>query len=133
MSTLETTLELLRKKFPNCFARRPQPPRPLKIGIHRDARAALAGTVSVRALRRALTAYVNDPAYRKALKPGAVRVDLSGEPAGEVMPEEIPPPKPKTLPHGSHSPTSNPKRLSLADLKAAAVARRVPAGSREPN
>jgi sRNA-binding protein len=129
MSTLEATLELLRKKFPNCFARRPQPPRPLKIGIHRDARAALAGTVSVRALRRALTAYVNDPAYRAQLKPGAVRIDLSGQPAGVVTPEQIPPPpKPKAPPHGSHSPTSNPKRLSLADLKAAAVARRVPAG-----
>jgi len=128
MSTLET-LELLRERFPKCFVRYPHPRQPLKIGIHKDVYAALAGVASGRALRRALTAYVSDPAYRALLKPGTVRIDLSGEPAGVVTPEQIPPPpKPKALPHGSHSPTSNPKRLSLTDLKAAAVARRVRAG-----
>src|SRR5215813_2003106 len=72
--------------------------------------------------------YTNDVAYREALKPGAVRIDLNGEPAGVVTPGQIPPPrsKPKAK-HASHSPAPPapaPKRLSLTDLKAAAVARR---------
>jgi ProP effector len=127
MSTFESALELLREQFPKCFARYPQSPRPLKIGIHKDVYAALAGVVSRRGLSRALTAYTTDPAYREQLRPGAARIDLSGEPAGMVTPEQaLPPPKPKAT-HVAHSPApsaSSPKRLSLADLKAAGVARR---------
>ena len=127
-STLESILELLREQFPKCFVRYPHPRQPLKIGIHKDVYAALAGVISRRKLHRALTAYTNDPAYREQLKPGAVRIDLSGEPAGVVTPEQVPPPpKPKAM-HGSHSPAtvSSGKRLSLADLKAAGAARRRP-------
>jgi ProP effector len=126
-STLESILELLREQFPKCFVRYPHPRQPLKIGIHKDVYAALASVVSRRQLHRALAAYTNDPAYREQLKAGAVRIDLSGEPAGVVTPEQVsPPPKPKA-PHGSHSPAptaSSPKRLSLADLKTAGAARR---------
>ena len=127
-STLESILELLREQFPKCFVRYPHPRQPLKIGIHKDVYAALAGVISRRKLHRALTAYTNDPAYREQLKPGAVRIDLNGEPAGVVTPGQIPPPrsKPKAK-HASHSPAPPapaPKRLSLTDLKAAAVARR---------
>jgi len=122
-STLENILELLRERFPKCFVRYPQPRQPLKIGIHKDVYAALAGVESRRKLHRALTAYTNDAAYREQLKPGAVRIDLAGEPAGVVTAEQVsPPPKPKAR-HGSHSPAPS-KRLSLADLKAAGAARR---------
>ena len=128
MSTVESTLELLRERFPKCFVRYPQPRQPLKIGVHKDLAVVLAGVVSKSEIGRALTAYTNDVAYREALKPGAVRIDLNGEPAGVVTPGQIPPPrsKPKAK-HASHSPAPPapaPKRLSLTDLKAAAVARR---------
>jgi len=128
MSTLESTLELLREQFPKCFARSPQPPQPLKIGIHKDVHAALAGVVSKSALRKALMAYVNAPAYREQLKPGAARIDLAGEPAGVVTPEQVPPPLKSEVKLGAYSSASgtasSPKRLSLADLKAGGAARR---------
>src|SRR6516165_4362608 len=105
MSTVESTLELLRERFPKCFVRYPQPRQPLKIGVHKDLAVVLAGVVSKSEIGRALTAYTNDVAYREALKPGAVRIDLNGEPAGVVTPGQIPPPrsKPKAK-HASHSP-----------------------------
>ena len=128
MSRVESTLELLRERFPKCFVRYQQPRQPLKIGVHKDLAVVLAGVVSKSEIGRALTVYTNDVAYREALKPGAVRIDLNGEPAGVVTPGQIPPPrsKPKAK-HASHSPAPPapaPKRLSLTDLKAAAVARR---------
>ena len=95
MSTVESTLELLRERFPKCFARYPQPRQPLKIGVHKDLAVVLAGVVSKSEIGRALTAYTNDVAYREALKPGAVRIDLNGEPAGVVTPGQIPPPRSK--------------------------------------
>lgn len=126
MSTLESALELLREQFPKCFARYPhQSPQPFKIGIHKDVYAALAGVVSRRALHRALTAYVSDSAYRTQLKPSATRIDLAGEPAGVVTPEQVPPPpKPKAT-HVARppAPAASPKRLSLADLKVAGAQR----------
>jgi ProQ/FINO family len=68
---------------------------------HKEVYAALAGVVSRRKLHRALTAYTNDPVYREQLKPGTARIDLSGEPAGVVTPEQVPPPpKPKPTPSG---------------------------------
>jgi sRNA-binding protein len=126
-STPESTLELLREQFPKCFVRHPHPRQPLKIGIHKDACAALAGVVSRRKLHRALMAYTNNPAYREQLKAGAVRIDLSGEPVGVVTPEQVPPPLNQKATHGSHPPAPtapSPKRLSLADLKTAGAARR---------
>ena len=36
MSRVESTLELLRERFPKCFVRYPQPRQPLKIGVHKD-------------------------------------------------------------------------------------------------
>jgi sRNA-binding protein len=124
MSTPEDMLELLRERFPKCFTRYPQPRRPLKIGIHKDVCAALAGVASRRILRQALAAYTS-AAYREQLKPGAVRIDLAGEPAGEVTPEQVSPPSKPRARRGSHSPTPvAAKRLSLADLKAAGAARR---------
>src|SRR5262249_10704278 len=126
--TADSTLYLLRERFPKGWVRHAQHGQPLKIGVHKDLAVVLAGVVSKGGIGRALTAYTNDVAYREALKPGAVRIDLNGEPAGVVTPRQIPPPrsKPKAK-HASHSPAPPapaPKRLSLTDLKAAAVARR---------
>jgi len=57
--------------------------RPLKIGIAADLRAALPELPS-RVLARALAAYAKRIMYLQALTAGAPRVDLAGNPAGEV-------------------------------------------------
>ena len=60
--------------------------RPLQIGIHE----ALidAEPWSARLIRRTLACYVNLPRYMKSVRPGAQRVDLEGQPAGQVTEEE---------------------------------------------
>jgi len=56
-------------------------PRPLKLGIHQDL--MVAGFEKA-AVKRALACYCNRPRYRKALRAGAIRIDLRGQPAGAV-------------------------------------------------
>lgn len=60
--------------------------RPLKIGIHEDLVANEPW--SDKLVRRALACYVNLPRYLKAVRAGAERVDLAGQPAGAVTPGE---------------------------------------------
>lgn len=60
--------------------------RPLKIGIHEDLVASEPWPDKL--VRRALACYVNLPRYLKAVRAGAERVDLAGQPAGAVTPGE---------------------------------------------
>lgn len=60
--------------------------RPLKIGIHEDLVAHEPWPDKL--VRRALACYVNLPRYLKAVRAGAERVDMAGEPAGTVTPGE---------------------------------------------
>ncbi|MCD6007518.1 ProQ/FINO family protein [Halomonas sp. IOP_31] len=60
--------------------------RPLKVGIHEDLVANEPWPDKL--VRRALACYVNLPRYLKAVRAGAERVDLAGEPAGTVTPGE---------------------------------------------
>ncbi|UVK48946.1 ProQ/FinO family protein (plasmid) [Mesorhizobium sp. AR07] len=71
----------LSAKWPAAF--NPKAPKPLKIGIHHDIRV-LDGELSDDELRRALRAYTSMAKYLARLDAGAARVDLDGEPAGEV-------------------------------------------------
>ncbi|WP_258599044.1 ProQ/FinO family protein [Mesorhizobium sp. AR07] len=71
----------LSAKWPAAF--NPKAPRPLKIGIHHDIRA-LDDELSDDELGRALRAYTRMARYLARLDAGAARVDLDGEPAGEV-------------------------------------------------
>ncbi|TIV47470.1 MAG: prop expression regulator [Mesorhizobium sp.] len=75
----------LSAKWPAAF--NPKAPMPLRIGIHNDIRV-LDGELSDDELRRALRAYTSMPRYLARLNAGAVRVDLDGEPAGEVSDAE---------------------------------------------
>jgi ProQ/FINO family len=104
----------------------------------RKQAAALAGAVLPAELGRALSIYVANPVYRARLVVGASRIDLDGSIAGVVTPEEIPspapppsspPPTPPSSPPPAPSP-SPPRRLSFADLRAAAAMRRELEGSR---
>ena len=86
---VDAIIDRLIEVFPTCFNR--DAPKPLKIGIYPELRArakqqpALA-TVPPEALRQALQAYTQSPAYQRALAQGGPRYDLNGHPAGEVTP-----------------------------------------------
>ncbi|MDG4597448.1 MAG: ProQ/FinO family protein [Candidatus Contendobacter sp.] len=70
--------------YPACFNW--ERPKPLKIGIHHDLVAAGCERAAV---QRALARYCHRPLYRRALRPGATRVDLHGQPAGIVTQQEV--------------------------------------------
>ncbi|WP_018236930.1 ProQ/FINO family protein [Ensifer sp. BR816] len=71
----------LSEKWPNAF--NAKLPKPLKIGIRQDIRA-LDGELSDEELGRALRAYTRTDKYLANMRAGAARVDLNGNPAGEV-------------------------------------------------
>ena len=73
----------LAEAYPACFDW--EHPRPLKINIHQDLMAAGHDRIAV---RRALGRYCQADRYRKALQPGAPRIDLQGQPAGAVTERE---------------------------------------------
>ena len=77
--TPTSVLPLLAEAYPACFDG--ENPRPLKLGIHHDLMAA---GFEKAAVKRALACYCNRPRYRKALRAGAIRIDLQGQPAGAV-------------------------------------------------
>ncbi|WP_302139234.1 ProQ/FINO family protein [Halomonas alkalicola] len=56
--------------------------RPLKVGIHEEL--AEREPWPEKLVRRALACYVNLPRYLKAVREGAERIDLAGQPAGGV-------------------------------------------------
>ncbi len=130
------TIAILAKMFPACFAVFEQRRRPLKIGIHLDILAATGGAIAPDELRRALSLYVGNPGYLRALmRPGAVRVGLDGEPAGVMTHEEAEHARFRLLKLGQRrdaakqpkcKPVDPPiKRSSLTDLRAAAQQRRM--------
>jgi ProP effector len=136
---------VLAERFPACFAVSPSYRRPLKLGIHLDILAQLSDTIAPRDLSAALRIYVSNSKYLKALITGADRVDLNGMPAGTVTAEHadiakaqyeqrrekrkatqkqlaIAPAKSAEAPKPV---AAAPHRISLADLRRAAQARRV--------
>jgi|SRR6516225_5743445 ProP effector len=145
---LTAALELigvLAERFPACFAVNPSYRRPLKLGIHNDILAQLGETITPRGLSDALRIYVGNIKYLKALVAGADRVDLNGMPVGTVSAEHAATAraqyeqqrdkhkakqkqavaKPAEPPQPVAPPPTAPRRISLADLRIAAQARRV--------
>jgi len=134
------TIALLAETFPKCFSIYEGRRRPLKIGIRLDIQAALDGTITPTELHRALGVYCSNPAYLGALRKGAWRLDLDGKPVGTVTLDEeahakatLARIKAKKVARAAapkvQAKTSSEmeiKRLSLADLKAAALARKHP-------
>jgi ProP effector len=139
------TIKLLCERFPQTFSRRD--PRPLKIGMHADLRAALDGTVEPRDLKSALAGYTSSARYLRTLSAGASRIGLDGKPAGTVAAEveavakarlaelaKATAPRAKVraaqavtkaspIEPAAENPPA-PKRLSLADLREAGRRRR---------
>jgi ProP effector len=126
---------LLAKRFPRCFNERKR--RPLKIGINVDVVVAMAGTMTARDVADALRFYTGSILYQQALTAGAGRIDLDGNLAGTVTPEEEAAALDKKRSWAAREATgrastakakpraaAGPKRLTLADLKKAAQDRK---------
>src|SRR5262245_42560137 len=137
-TTVAAVIALLAERYPKCFLVYEGRRRPLKIGIHRDIKAALDGAITPAELHKALGIYCSNPAYLDHTRTGAWRLDLDGNPAGVVTADEEAHAK-ATLAgirakKEARTATAKaaaqpaipqpPKRLSLADLKAAALARK---------
>src|SRR5262249_3174810 len=131
-------IALLAETFPRCFSIYEGRRRPLKLKIHLDIQAALNGAITPAELHKALGVYCSHPVYLGHTRTGAWRLDLDGTPAGTVTADEEAHAKAtlagiKTkkaaraaIAKAAAQPaTPQPaKRLSLADLKAAALARK---------
>ena len=76
--------------FPKCFTLEGEA-KPLKIGIFQDLADRLTDDpkVSKTQLRAALRQYTSSWRYLHGVKPGAVRVDLDGNPCGELDEEHV--------------------------------------------
>jgi ProP effector len=112
--------------------------RPLKLKIHLDIQAAPDGAITPAELSRALGIYCSNEAYLGNTRTGAWRLDLDGKPTGTVTADEEAHAKAtlagirakkeaRTATAKAAAPPASPqppKRLSLADLKAAALARK---------
>jgi ProP effector len=81
-------ISTLGATFPKAFFQYERRRKPIKLGIHRDI-AALLPTLSTKEIGAAMGAYVHNHFYRSACtKAGAARIDLNGDAAGVVTPEE---------------------------------------------
>ncbi|MGL4613570.1 MAG: RNA chaperone ProQ, partial [Shewanella sp.] len=83
-------LAYLYETFPLCFIAEGET-KPLKIGLFQDLAERLAddSKVSKTQLRVALRRYTSSWRYLKCVKAGAQRVDLDGQPCGELDQEHI--------------------------------------------
>lgn len=79
------TFGKLQKRFPLAFPKNPAPKVPLKVGIFEDlmTHAEQLGLTEAE-LRDAIRTWCRGGRYWACLTEGAPRVDLAGEPAGEV-------------------------------------------------
>jgi ProP effector len=83
------TIGKLQKRFPVAFPKNPAPKLPLKIGIFEDLLAQSADLgLSNQELRDAIKIWCRGSRYWTSLVEGAARVDLAGEEAGRVSPED---------------------------------------------
>lgn len=80
----------LAERFPECFISNGEA-KPLKIGIFQDLAERMAEDpkVSKTLLRTALRQYTSSWRYLHGLKAGMSRVDLDGNPCGELTQEHI--------------------------------------------
>jgi ProP effector len=81
-------LACLQERFPAAFPADLRACRPLKVGIREDIISELAGEFPPRSIHVALAKHTGRRVYLRALVTGAPRIDLTGQPAGEVSPEQ---------------------------------------------
>jgi ProP effector len=140
LARIHQTIADLCGRWPKCFSVLEARRRPLKVGIDRDIAAAIPD-LDPTVLSASLRYYCRSIGYLDACRLGMPRIDLQGEPCGSVsegdaghaasayanaLQRRAAKRQAKRAPATSPSPTTSPapKRLGLADLKAAALARK---------
>ena len=78
----------LQDRYPVAFPLEHARIRPLKVGIYLDLLAANL-EMKPQTVKKMLAIWCGRPTYQKALMRGGPRVDLHGEPVGEVTPEQM--------------------------------------------
>ena len=133
--TALAAIEVLAEQYPQCFVVFEQRRRPLKLGIREDLITALAGAATAQELGFALKIYTSNSGYLRACKEGAERVGLDGKVSGHVTADEAKDAATRLAQRCAKQARrqatpikteigTKPKRISLADLRAAAQARR---------
>lgn len=90
LTSSKEVIGFLVETFPACFCAEGEM-RPLKIGIFQDLVERVQGqkNLSKTQLRSALRVYTSSWRYLHGIKPGAVRVDLDGNPCGDLEEQHI--------------------------------------------
>jgi ProP effector len=125
---IAAVITLLAEWFPKTFFVYQRRRKPLKLRIDLDLQAALDGAITPAELHRALQVYCGNEGYLRNTLKGAWRVDLAGNPVGAVIADEESNAKQKLVAMEAKrarrkQAMAGPKRLSPANLKAAARAR----------
>lgn len=90
LNSSKEVIAFLAERFPHCFSAEGEA-RPLKVGIFQDLVERVDGemNLSKTQLRSALRLYTSSWRYLYGIKPGAVRVDLDGNPCGELDEQHV--------------------------------------------
>ncbi|EBB0709757.1 RNA chaperone ProQ [Salmonella enterica] len=90
LNSSREVIAFLAERFPHCFSAEGEA-RPLKIGIFQDLVERVGGemNLSKTQLRSALRLYTSSWRYLYGVKPGATRVDLDGNPCGELEEQHV--------------------------------------------
>lgn len=90
LNSSKEVIAYLAERFPQCFSAEGEA-RPLKIGIFQDlvARVENEMNLSKTQLRSALRLYTSSWRYLYGIKAGATRVDLDGNPCGELDEQHV--------------------------------------------
>ncbi|MCC2596524.1 ProQ/FinO family protein [Pusillimonas sp. MFBS29] len=79
------TISRLQKQFPQAFPKKPAAKLPLKLGIHKDLyEQAETLKLTNAEIKEAVKTWCQGSRYWACMTEGAARLDLNGEPAGEV-------------------------------------------------
>ena len=90
LNSSKEVIAWLAERFPHCFSAEGEA-RPLKIGIFQDLVERVQGemNLSKTQLRSALRLYTSSWRYLYGVKAGATRVDLDGNPCGELEEQHV--------------------------------------------
>ena len=90
LNSVKEVIAFLAERFPLCFSAEGEA-RPLKIGIFQDLVERVQGeeSLSKTQLRSALRLYTSSWRYLYGVKVGAQRVDLDGNPCGELEQQHV--------------------------------------------
>ncbi|MGL4682396.1 MAG: RNA chaperone ProQ, partial [Hafnia alvei] len=91
LNSSKEVIAFLAQRFPQCFSAEGEA-RPLKIGIFQDLVERMQGDengLSKTQLRSALRLYTSSWRYLHGVKVGAERVDLDGNPCGELEQQHV--------------------------------------------